>query len=68
MCDIKGYIMKRFSHNFVFGCQIKSSRRLITSLGNVWERGCGCVLKKFEIFSFLLKFNIVCTFWIVLIC
>ena len=22
VCDIEGYIMKRFSHNFVFGCQI----------------------------------------------
>jgi hypothetical protein len=29
--------------------------------------GCGCVPKKFEIF-FLLKFNMVCMFWIVLMC
>jgi hypothetical protein len=33
----------------------------------VWERGCGCVSKKFEFF-FLLKFNMVCMFWIVLMC
>jgi hypothetical protein len=31
----------------------------------VWERG--CVPKKFEFF-FLLKFNMVCMFWIVLMC
>jgi hypothetical protein len=24
----------------------------ITHLGNVWERGCGCVPKKFEFFCF----------------
>jgi hypothetical protein len=36
-------------------------------LEHVWERGCGRVLKKFEFF-FLLKFNMVCTFWIVLMC
>jgi hypothetical protein len=34
-------------------------------LGYVWERGCGSVLKNFEIF-FLLKFNMVCMFRIVL--
>jgi hypothetical protein len=35
-------------------------------LGIVWECSCGCVLKKFKFF--LLKFNMVCIFWIVLMC
>jgi hypothetical protein len=36
---------------------------------HVWERGCGCVPKKFEFcFLFLLKFNMVCMVWIVLMC
>jgi hypothetical protein len=35
--------------------------------GNVWERGCGCVPKKFKFF-FLLKFNMVFMFWIILMC
>jgi hypothetical protein len=32
----------------------------------VWERGKNRVLKKFKFF--LLKFNMVCTFWIILMC
>jgi len=38
-----------------------------SGLESVWERCSTRVLKKFEIF-FLLKFNMVCTFWIVLMC
>jgi hypothetical protein len=34
----------------------------------VWERGANRVPKKFNFFFFLLKFNMVCTFWIVLMC
>jgi hypothetical protein len=36
----------------------------LAGLGIVWERGCGDIFKKFKIF--LLKFNMVCMFWIVL--
>jgi hypothetical protein len=41
--------------------------RFFVFVSNVWERGSTRVLKKFEFF-FLLKFNMVCTFWIVLMC
>jgi hypothetical protein len=43
---------------------------LRSKLNLLWERLgtlCGCVPKKFKFF-FLIKFNMVCTFWIVLIC
>jgi len=36
--------------------------------GNVWKHCCSCVFKKKIIFIFLLKFNMVCMFWIVLMC
>jgi len=39
----------------------------MATLGSVWERGSTRVPKKFEFFV-LLKFNMVCTFWIVLMC
>jgi hypothetical protein len=42
------------------------NRNHILVVGNVWERGCGCVPKKINFFS--LKFNMVCMFWIVLMC
>jgi hypothetical protein len=37
------------------------------SSGNVWKRDCDCVFKNFKLF-FLLKFNMVYMFWIVLMC
>jgi hypothetical protein len=36
-------------------------------LGKVWERGCPAFPKNL-IFFFLLKFNMICMFWIVLMC
>jgi hypothetical protein len=42
--------------------KIKGSIIILCDLGLVWERGCGCVPKKFEIVFFLLKFNMVCMF------
>jgi len=40
---------------------------MVHGLGHVWERGCGGVFKKFKFF-FLLKFNMICMVWIVLMC
>jgi len=38
----------------------------IAFLEHVWKRDYDCVFKKFEFF--LLKFNMICIFWIVLMC
>jgi ATP adenylyltransferase/5',5'''-P-1,P-4-tetraphosphate phosphorylase II len=46
--------------------RMKKKKRKQPSLETVWEHGANRVSKKF-IFV-LLKFNIVCMFWIVLMC
>ena len=57
-----------FPGNFFLSCvSIASLHQFcsftLLSLVSVWERGSTRVPKKFEFF-FLLKFNMVCTFWI----
>jgi hypothetical protein len=46
------------------GFLVKETSGLVLEI--FWERGANHVFKKFNFF--LLKFNIICMFWIVLIC
>jgi hypothetical protein len=48
--------------------QFWNTTAALPNMKHVWERGCGCVPKKFEFFFFLLKFKMVCMVWIVLMC